>query len=148
MRITVTAGELGPAAGRARHRTDSHLPDLLEEIGAAGEELARTVAPVLSGNFKGSITHEVERDAVTVGSTSRRAHIVESGRLPGKMPPPALLADLFGVPDDEAFLIARSIGQTGMDGHQVFEFTRRALELDIRDRTRRFSEQVVALARS
>lgn len=118
---------------------------MLREIGEAGEDTARSLAPEQSGHFAETISHEVGPDWVEIGSTSRRAHLVESGRTAGKMPPPTLLADVLGVPVGEAFLIARRIGRSGTDGSRVFEFTERMIDLEVNDAAEKLAEQIGAL---
>jgi hypothetical protein len=132
VKITVKFGdELPDAIARAIDRQTETRRKALEQLGQSGEDLARSLAPQLSGHFVDTITHEVDGDAVTIGSTSRRAHIIEEGRGPGRMAPPTLIAELFGVADDEAYLIARKIGDTGTSASKVFEFTRKQLESEV-----------------
>lgn len=133
MNISVVVdGELADALRRVSDRADQYLTDSLAEIGSKGEDVAKGLAPENEGRFKRSISHELDRRSVTVGSTSRRAHLVEEGRKPGKMAPPTLIASIFNVDDQEAFLIARAIGQHGTVGAHVFALTRAAMRFEVK----------------
>lgn len=108
--------------------------DALERIGEAGESTSRRLAPGgPTGNYERGIGHTVNASdvAVTVGSKARHAHLVERGREPGKMPPPAKLASIFGISKADAYPIAKSIGRSGTEGAHVMELTARAMRNDV-----------------
>jgi hypothetical protein len=116
------------AVDNARARQDTVLINALTDIGQRGEMLAKGLAPNSTGRFEDSIGFEVDRRSVRIGSSSKRAHLVEKGRGPGKMPPAALIASIFEVGKREAFTIARKIGATGTDGAFVFRLTSRQMK--------------------
>lgn len=133
MKIRVTvSGDLADAIRTIDRRGDQLLTDSLTEIGSVAADLAASLAPERTGRFIDTIGYEVQRNSVEVGSTSRRAHLVEAGRGPGRMPPPTLIASIFDVDDAQAFQIARAIGRNGTEGAKVFELTRRAMRPDIK----------------
>jgi hypothetical protein len=119
------------AVDRAVGRADDRVTEMLQEIGERGTTIAQGLAPTNSGRYRESIGYELESSAVNVGSKSRRAHLVEHGRKPGRMPPPTLIASIFDVDKQEAFQIARWIGEVGTPGSSVMEFTRNAMEFEV-----------------
>lgn len=58
---------------------DSHTKSVLNEIGKMVAEEAKEIVPVDTGALKGSITHEVTNDSVTVGSPLDYSVYVELG---------------------------------------------------------------------
>ena len=133
--VKFEAPGVAEALERALQRSDNELVEMLTDLGRKGEQVAKSLAPNMSGRFISSIGYEVDRRSVTIGSTSRRAHIVESGRKPGKPPPTALIASIFDVSDraGAAFTIARAIGRHGTPGTSLFENTRRTLTPAVND---------------
>jgi hypothetical protein len=148
--ITVTIdGELAKDLDATKRRLVAEREQLLERIGQAGVRLARGYAPVLTDEYRSKIGYTVRAASVDIGSSSRKAHLVEKGRQPGKPPPAkAFTKGLRGRIDNgltasgrkrgvtrkqrasvnaQAFLIARAIGRRGTEGHDVFERTREAL---------------------
>lgn len=105
----------------------------LSQLGELGEAVARSVAPIgPSGNYYLGIGHQVHNTTVVIGSSAPHAHLVEHGRSPGKMPPPARIQALMGLGPHEAFLVARAIGEQGTDGFDVFGQVRDRLAGDAR----------------
>lgn len=156
MNITVTAspGDVDRQLARKAHISPSALREGLEELGEAGESVMHTLAPHgPSGNstFDARITHSVEgaglSQQVKIGSKSPHAHLVERGRRPGKMPPPAKMSALFGLDRHGGFVVARAIGAHGTTGHHVLERTRTALVDDVDRIARRVLEAVGDLHR-
>lgn len=146
MKVTAHVTSTLPAAMRAAvDRSDRGYWDLLEDIGEAGEEFARTFAG--HGHFGSTISHDVDRaaESVTVGSKAPHAHIIEDGRRPGRMPPPALIADVFALDAHDAFQVARAIGQGGTPAANIFRDTQRAMELDVRRRVSEFTRDMIRL---
>lgn len=122
---------LSAAIQRVTSDVDPRVQDMLEAIGEKGVDIAQGLSPVRTGRYKDSIDYELEARAVTVGAGSRRAHLVEMGRRPGRMAPPSLIEEVMGVPPNEAFLIARAIGQVGTPDTPVFELTRQVMEIEV-----------------
>jgi hypothetical protein len=148
MRIRVEIdGDLSTAIRRAGDRAQPIVTDALTEIGQIGESIAKNLAPVRTGRWQDSIGYNVERFAVEIGSPSKRTHLVEKGRGPGKMPPPTLLADVMQIPIGEAFLIARMIGAWGTLAPEVpvFKLTRRAMKNDVQNIAREALEEIAAV---
>lgn len=139
--------DLAETLRRAGDRAQPIITDALTEIGKVGESIAKNIAPVNTGRFRDSIGYQVERTSVEIGSTSRRAHLVEKGRSPGQMPPPTLLAEVMQVPIQEAFLIARMIGAWGTHRNvPVFKLTKRALRRDVQNIARDALVDIAALS--
>lgn len=139
--------DLAESLRRAGDRAQPIVTDALTEIGQIGESIAKNIAPVRTGRFQDSIGYQVERASVEIGSSSRRAHLVEKGRGPGQMPPPSLLAEVMQVPMNEAFLIARMIGAWGTHRNiPVFKLTKRALRNDVQRVARDAIEDIAALS--
>jgi hypothetical protein len=127
--FTVTCGREN--AGRfvaAAVRTPQVLERVLDQIGTEGKAKAVSIAPEHSGRYKDEIDFDVDGDQVTVGSKSKRAHLVEDGRDPGTAPPKALIAAIFDLPLDHAYRVAQRIGASGTQGAKVMETTRLAMQ--------------------
>jgi hypothetical protein len=58
---------------------DGDIPALLERLGVAIETDAKAAAPVLTGDLRDSIEHEVDGDTLRVGSNLPYAAPVEEG---------------------------------------------------------------------
>lgn len=100
----------------------------LDEIGSTALRALQGAAPIgPTGNFFRGLQQRREEHAVEVGSDAPHAHLVERGRSPGRMAPPALIAALMDLPPDQAFLVARAIGRRGTDGVKVFLAVRNEL---------------------
>jgi hypothetical protein len=98
-----------------------------------GEKLLRALAPQdVTGDYRRLITSEVSAAGeLAVYSRSQHRDAVEKGRRPGKMPPPTVVAKAYGLPANEAFLLARRIGRRGTKGHHPVEKLRSAMSGEI-----------------
>jgi hypothetical protein len=131
------------------------LLDLAEDIGALGARTARGLAPRLTGRYLLGLDHVVRTTGtmitVSIGSTDRKAHLVERGRNPGKMPPPRLIAAAMKPPGAEklkpreAFALARAIGRRGTQGTAVMELTKRQIESQVHRMASRTAEKIGSL---
>lgn len=134
MNLTVRAvpGDVDGQLDRKARQAPDDIRDGLDELGQLGEGIARALAPSFSGSYADKMTHTVEgagfSQLVKIGSKSRKAHLVERGRGPGRMPPPRLMAAIFGIDIHAGFTVARRIGRNGTKGHHVLERTRDALD--------------------
>jgi len=116
---------------------ERHLGRAMDQSVIEVASAVKPLAPVgVAGRLRNSIGSEVKRQGPlsivgTVGSTLRDEiypEVVEFGRKPGAMPPPAALERWvhlkLGIPNDEApgvaFQIARAIGRRGTRGAFMF----------------------------
>lgn len=133
--MNVTAritGGLPEAVSRARSGAPRHVADALELVGGAVAARWRAEAPVNSGDYVGTIRHQVTGEAVSVGSDHQAATSIEHGRRPGAMPPPDEVQILLDLPTPrEAFLVARSIGRRGTAGAGARERARTTAAADV-----------------
>lgn len=105
-------------------------------LGDTGEKILRAIAPVGPARvYRDRVTSEVsgtgEKLKLTVYSKSPHRHLVEKGRKPGKMPPPAKLAKLMQIPKDEAFLVARRIARRGTRGHHTIDKLKKVMQPEV-----------------
>lgn len=120
-----STGNLDARLAELAAERDRSMGRHLDTLGKAGLAAARSRAPVgATGNFFAGLRYDVLEEAVEVGSDARHAHLVEKGRPPGRMAPPALIAALMDLPPREAFLVARSLGRRGTKGAEVFTAVR------------------------
>lgn len=146
--VRATPGDVDRQIDRKARLAPAALRDALGELGQLGEARMHAFAPDgPTGNYSARITHTVEADQVKIGSKAPHAHLVERGRRPGKMPPPALMSAVFGIDRHAGFTLARSIGRAGTSGHHVLERARDALVDDVDRVSRRLLEDLGDLHR-
>lgn len=125
---------------------DQVLEVALDELGQVGLQVLRRAAPIgPTGNFFASLQYLLERRAVEIGADAPHAHLVEDGRGPGKMAPPALIAALMDLPPRQAFLVARSMGRRGTTGAKIFTAVRDELDPTVQQVARRLAEALGGL---
>lgn len=133
--VRVTATWTGDIDDRCQRKIDTMAGktlSVLEQLGAEGVSIARPLAPVLSGAYRGAIHFRRDvvgkRMGVNVLSGAPHAHLVESGRKPGKIPLAADLTVKLSVSRSDAYPIARRIGTKGTKGAKVMARTRKAMK--------------------
>jgi hypothetical protein len=125
-------GGLPDAIARARSAAPGHVGQALEQIGATVAARWRAEAPVNSGDYAGTIRHQVTGESVNVGSDHEAASSIEHGRAPGAMPPPAEIQIALALPSPQAaYLVARSIGRHGTTAAGARERARSGVEPDV-----------------
>ena len=150
-KVRASPGDVDEQLQRKARTADSVIRRGLEELGERGEATMRGFAPSLGGSYAAQIGHVVEGTGtsatVSIGSKSRKAHLVERGRSPGRMPPPPKISSLLGLDRRAGFMVARAIGRAGTDGHHVVERTRDALADDVRRIGAKVSKEIGDLHR-
>lgn len=128
----------GVLADRLRRNADqapNTLGIMLEKVGERAVGIAQSLAPVGSGRYRAGLKANPAgsgpTQTVEIGSDAH-GYVVEHGRPPGRMPPPPLIAALYGLSQREGFLVARAIGRTGTRGVPVLDMTRQQMANDAR----------------
>lgn len=135
--VTVTAQWSGNLDDACRRKIDTMAGKSLDVLEALGNEAAshmRSIAPVVTGAYRGAIVSRRNvvgrRIGVDTKSMAPHASLVERGRKPGKMPPTTSIGPKFGIASasPETFVIARAIGRKKTRGRRVAGRTRKAMK--------------------
>lgn len=133
VKITATwSGDLDDKCQRKLDTMAGKALDTLDELGAEAASIMRSLAPVVSGSYRGAIISRRDvvgrRLGVNAKSNAPHAHIVEVGRKPGKMPLAADLMPKLGLTRREAYVMARAIGRKKTRGRRVASRARKAMK--------------------
>jgi hypothetical protein len=131
-KITVTwDGDIIERVDAKLSALNGRVYDILDGLGAEGAGFARSISPVETGNYRGSLHARRRltrnRQGVEITSAAPHAHLVEVGRKPGKAPPSDKLGPVLGLTGADAFMVARSIAAKGTKGHRVIAKTKKAM---------------------
>lgn len=135
--VKITANWSGTMDDACRRKIDTMAGktlDTLDELGSEAAGIMRTLAPVLTGNYRAGITSRRDvvgrRIGVNAKSMAPHAHLVEVGRKPGKMPPTTTIGPKLGIASasPRTFVIARAIGRKKTKGRRVASRARRAMK--------------------
>lgn len=112
-------GTLSARTDKAPAIARRHMADL----GKRGASVIEALSPVGAGTYKARVTSSTsgvgDKVRTEMGSRDPKAHIVEKGRGPGRMPSPAVMQRALNLDRHSAFMVARAIGRRGTQGHHV-----------------------------